>query len=208
MTDADCTAIAVLMDRSGSMDSIRTDAEGALRAFVASQAAEPGRCTIRLSHFDDVYETVYGSTPIDRAPDYVLEPRGMTALLDAVGRTVVELGEELAALPEAERPGTVIVLIQTDGLENHSRDWTRERVFDLITHQREVYGWDFVFLAANQDAIAEGARLGVAAEDSLTWAATGDGVAGAAMAMDANIVRKRRGDRSGFTADERSAARG
>lgn len=141
MTDGTYTAIAVLMDRSGSMDEIRDDAQGALSAFIADQAKLPGRCTIRLSHFDNHYEDVYPSTPIGSAPAYALVPRGSTALLDGIGRLVVDFGAELAALPEDARPGTVIVIIQTDGYENASQEWTRQRVFDLITEQRTRYRW-------------------------------------------------------------------
>lgn len=207
MTDPDYTAIAVLMDRSGSMDAIRADAEGALRAFIAAQAAQPGRCTIRMAHFDSEYETVYPSTPIAQAPPYTLVPRATTALLDGIGRLVVEFGAELSALPEPDRPGTVIVIIQTDGEENSSREWTRERVFELITHQRERYGWEFVFLAAGQDAIATGASLGVAVGSALSWDADPDGVCDAVDAMTSWVTRRRSGGPTEFTDAERRGER-
>lgn len=203
MTDPDYTAIAVLMDRSGSMESIRTDAEGALRAFIGEQARQPGRCTIRMAHFDSEYESVYPSTPIAQAPEYTLVPRATTALLDGIGRLVVEFGAELAALPEPARPGTVIVIIQTDGQENASREWTRQAVFELIGTQRERYGWEFVFLAAGQDAIVTGAALGVAAGSALSWDATGDGVCDAVGAMSAWVSRRRTGSPTEFTDAER-----
>jgi hypothetical protein len=208
MTDSTYTAIAVLMDRSGSMADIRDDAQGALAAFIADQAKLPGRCTIRLSHFDDHYEDVYRSTPIDSAPAYELHPRGTTALLDGIGRLVVDFGAELAALPEDARPGTVIVIIQTDGHENASQDWTRHRVFDLIAEQRTRYNWTFLFLGADQDAIEAGGRLGVDAGHSLTWTKSADAVRGAGAALSAKVGRERRGDRSGFSDIERKQAGG
>jgi hypothetical protein len=207
MTDSTYTAIAVLMDRSGSMADIRDDAEGALRAFIDDQAKMPGRCTIRLSHFDSEYEDVYLSTPIASAPAYDLIPRGTTALLDGIGRLVVDFGVELAAMPDEQRPGQVIVIIQTDGHENASHDWTRERVFELITSQQARYGWTFIFLGADQDAIEVGGHLGVAAGDSLTWNKSADGVLGAGAALSGKVGRERAGDRSGFTDDERKQAR-
>ena len=84
-----------------------------------------------------------------------------TALLDAIGRTIDDLGKRLAALPEEQRPGQVIVAIFTDGLENASQNYTGEKINKMIRHQREVYGWEFLFLAANQDAIATAARMGI-----------------------------------------------
>ena len=207
MTDSTYTAIAVLMDRSGSMADIRDDAQGALSAFIADQSKLPGRCTIRLSHFDDAYEDVYPSTPVSSAPAYELIPRGTTALLDGIGRLVVDFGAELASMPEDQRPGTVIVIIQTDGHENASQDWTRERIFELITEQRSRYGWTFIFLGADQDAIDSGSQLGVAAGDSLTWDKSPDAVLGAAFALSAKVGRERTGDRSGFSDAERRRAK-
>jgi hypothetical protein len=206
MTDPDYTAIAVLMDRSGSMMSIKDEAEGALRGFIEDQAGQPGRCTIRLAEFDNTYNTVYRSVPIASAPHYTLVPRGMTALLDAIGRLVTEFGEELAALPEPRRPGKVVVVVQTDGLENQSSEWTGQRVFDLITQQRTVYGWDFVFLGANQDAIKTGAGLGFAAGSSLTYAPTGAGAAASGPLMSRYVSSVRATGAAAFTDEERAAA--
>lgn len=207
MTDPNYTAIAVLIDRSGSMQAVRADAEKALRAFLVDQAAAPGRATVRLADFDHEYRSVYPSTAVAAVPDYVLVPRGTTALLDGIGRLVVEFGMELEALPESARPSTVIVIIQTDGAENSSTEWTRTTVFDLISAQRARYDWDFVFLGANQDAIAAGADLGIDAQSSLQIVATPAGTADGAAALSAWTSRRRTGDRSGFTDEERRAPR-
>jgi len=206
MTDPGYTAIAALMDRSGSMQSVREDAEGALRAFIADQRALPGRCTMRLAEFDSEYDTVYGSTPIADVPDYVLHPRGMTALLDGIGKLVTDFGAELAALPEERRPGKVIVVIQTDGMENQSKEWTSASVNALITQQREKYGWDFLFLGAGQDAIAVGTSLGVAPSAVLAYAGSGAGTAAAVAAASGYVSRARSGARRDFTDAERAAA--
>ncbi|MDF1789861.1 MAG: hypothetical protein P1U82_28640, partial [Verrucomicrobiales bacterium] len=88
-------------------------------------------------------------------------PRGSTALLDAIGRTIIELGKKLAATPEEQRPGQVIVAIFTDGFENASREFDVHKINDLITQQRNDYNWQFLFLAANEDAIATAAQLGI-----------------------------------------------
>jgi len=169
MTDSNYTAVAVLMDRSGSMQLIREDAQGAVNAFVEEQKKLDGKCTVRLSQFDTVYEEVYPSTDIADVEDYVLSPRGGTALTDSIAKLVIDFGNELLDLPEDDRPGKVIVVIVTDGAENSSREFTAEGVKSLIEEQKSVYNWEFLFLAAGQDAIATGAGYGFAKGQSLTF---------------------------------------
>ena len=111
------------------------------------------------------------------------EPRGSTALLDAIGRTIVTTGARLAALPEAERPNRVLLVIITDGEENASVEYTRGQVFTMISSQQDMYGWSFLFLAANQDAILEAAKVGIGAQQSLNFAATGAGIRAASLSM-------------------------
>jgi hypothetical protein len=135
-------------------------------------------------------------------------PRAARFTSDAALRDSQPALVQLAAVPEDERPGTVIVIIQTDGHENTSQDWTRERVFDLITEQRTRYNWTFLFLGADQDAIEASARLGVDAGDSLTWDKSAAAVRGAGAVLSAKVGRERRGDRSGFSHAERKRAGG
>ena len=168
-TNADLTLIAVLVDRSGSMAQWREDMEGGLNAFVESQASEPGDAEITLAQFDTKYELVWPLRPINDAPKYTLVPRGCTALLDAMGRFITEVGEELAKRDEADRPGKVIVCIVTDGLENSSVDWTRDMVKALVEQQSSQWHWEFVFLGADMDAVQEGASVGVPQKSSLTF---------------------------------------
>jgi uncharacterized protein YegL len=167
--NADLTLIAVLVDRSGSMAQCREDMEGGLNAFVESQASEPGDAEITLAQFDTKYELVWPLGPINDAPKYTLMPRGCTALLDAMGRFITQVGEELAKRHEVDRPGKVIVCIVTDGLENSSVDWTRESVKALVEQQRDQWQWEFVFLGADIDAVQEGASVGVPQKSSLTF---------------------------------------
>ena len=171
MTDSNKTLIAALLDRSGSMNSSKEATEDGWRELINEQRGEPGACEVTLAQFDTEYEVLYPRTDIAAVPQFVVAPRGRTALLDATGRFITEIGEQLAALPEDERPGTVICLIMTDGFENASRHWSWERIKALITQQRDVYGWQFIFLGANIDAVEVGARMGVDAADALTFAA-------------------------------------
>jgi uncharacterized protein YegL len=168
--NADLTDITLIVDRSGSMNSIRADAEGGIASFLAQQASEPGQALLTLVQFDNHYEVVHRGTPIDQAPPYRLEPRGSTALLDAIGRAVTDTGARLAALPEAERPGLVVVVIVTDGHENASVEYTRDAVRAMIERQQSVYQWQFVYLAADQDAFAEAGKLGMPITSAATYA--------------------------------------
>ncbi len=152
--------ITLVVDRSGSMDAIRSDAEGGVNRFIEEQKAAPGDATLTLVQFDDEYEQVY-CKPIKEAPRYTLVPRGWTALLDAVGKAVNAAGERLSALDESARPGCVIFVIVTDGHENRSREFTKARIKEMIEHQQSVYNWKFTFLGADASAFDEGRGMGV-----------------------------------------------
>ncbi|MBJ7341189.1 vWA domain-containing protein [Mycolicibacterium sp.] len=212
MTDPQRTLIAVLLDRSGSMESIKSDTEGGFNAFIAEQAQQPGEARVTLAQFDTEYEVVYAHRPIAEVPRLELQPRSMTALNDALGRLITDVGAELAALPEAERPGQVIVLVMTDGLENSSVEWTHEAVRAAVKRQEREYAWDFVFLGANIDAVAVGQNLGFSPDKSLTYAASDQGVASAMASTTAYVSRKRGAPLAapvaGFSDEDRVGARG
>ena len=187
MTRADLTDITFVLDRSGSMQSIKSATIESFNSFVHSQRTGDGTAQMSLVQFDDHYEPNYQAIPIEKTPDlnevtYV--PRASTALLDAMGRTIQLTGERLRDLPENERPGTVVFVTLTDGYENASREYTLQRVNDMIREQRDKYSWQFIFLGANQDAIATAAKLGMGAGQSMTFAASPEGTHGALHAFD------------------------
>ncbi|MBA3884070.1 MAG: VWA domain-containing protein [Chthoniobacterales bacterium] len=135
------------------------------------------------------------SVPVQAAlplNDETYEPRNNTALLDAIGQTIDELGKSLAALPEKDRPGQVIVAILTDGLENASRRYAWTDVADRIKQQTAGYKWTFLFLGANQDAIATAAQLNIAAGNSASYVADAAGSAAshAAFSRKARALRR------------------
>jgi hypothetical protein len=219
MTNPNLTHLYFLLDRSGSMNSIVEDTVGGFDAFIAEQRrfteGAPGECRVTLAQFDDAYEEVYADRPIADVPSLVLQPRGTTALLDSVARIVVDAGKRLAALPEDQRPGTVIVGIMTDGLENASREWSHPQVKQLIETQTRDYQWQFLYLGADQDAVEVGMSIGVSAGHSVTY---GRGKVKQAMAATAANVSSYRQARAGgmpapaaaalseFTEEQRRAA--
>lgn len=111
------TEIVIVLDRSGSMQNIRSDMEGGLNRFFEEQKAEPGRCSVTLTQFDDEYEITYSGKDLREVPQVVLVPRGGTALLDALGRTINEVDQRLTDTPERDSPDRVIFVIVTDGEE-------------------------------------------------------------------------------------------
>jgi hypothetical protein len=212
VTNPQRTLIAALLDRSGSMESIKSDTEGGFNALIASQRTEPGEATVTLAQFDTEYEVVYANRPIADVPPLELKPRSMTALYDALGRLITDVGAELAARDVADRPGHVIVVVMTDGLENSSAEWTTESVNAAIKRQESEFSWYFVFLGANMDAVAVGAQLGFSADRSLTYDASDEGVASAMASATHYVSRQRRSApmvaAQGFSDADRVGARG
>lgn len=212
MTDPQRALIAVLLDRSGSMESIKSDTEGGFNAFIEGQRNGALDVRVTLAQFDTEYEVVYANTPLNDVPPLRLQPRGMTALYDAVGRLITDVGAELAALREDERPGRVTVVVLTDGHENSSVEWTHEAVSAAIRRQEQDYSWDFVFLGANMDAVAIGQKLGFAPDRSMTYSADADGVGSAWAATTAYVARRNAAPDAmpvaGFSDEERAAAQG
>jgi hypothetical protein len=213
MTDPQRALIAVLLDRSGSMESIKSDTEGGFNAFIDGQRSTPLDVGVTLAQFDTEYDVVYANQPIEDVPRLNLQPRGGTALYDALGRLVTDVGAELAALPDDERPSRVTVVVLTDGHENSSREWTHEAVSAAIGRQERDYAWDFVFLGANMDAVAVGQQLGFAAAKSMTYAPDADSVDSAWAATTAYVARRNAAPAGappveGFSDEERAAAQG
>jgi uncharacterized protein YegL len=205
----DLTDITMVIDRSGSMQGIHTDAEGGINAFIETQRAEPGEVLLTLVQFDTEYEFVHRGVPIAQVPPFQLRPRGSTALLDAVGRAINETGARLAAMQETQRPGLVVFVIVTDGAENASREFSRAKIREMIEHQQSAYKWQFTFLAANQDAFAEGGSMGIAQDGIALFARVG--IRQAWSAAGAKTARMRKSSSAGepvdssFTDEERDS---
>jgi len=163
----------LILDRSGSMDAAKDDTIGGFNRFL-SEAKKFPDTTFTLVLFDDQYEVPFDTKPISEQPELTAEtfvPRGRTALYDAIGRTINSIGARLASLPEDERPEKVVVVILTDGLENMSKEFTAEKIKEMITHQQDSYKWEFSFLGANQDAILSARTMGIKTSSALTYRA-------------------------------------
>jgi len=194
MAKKDFSEIVCVIDRSGSMEAIKTDAIGGFNSFVEEQKKVPGKASLTFTQFDTVYEVVYANKMLNDVPvldEKTYIPRGMTALLDAIGRTINEVGVRLANMAEKDRPEKVIFAILTDGEENASREFTKDKIFEMITRQKETYSWEFIFLVANQDAIQAGMGLGIDMKDAFNFAATGKGVRSAYAGMSNTVTQYR-----------------
>jgi uncharacterized protein YegL len=172
------TDINFILDQSTSMGIIKASTISGFNEFLKSQQEAEGDANFTLVTFDSHYQVVYSAKnvkEVEALNNNTFTPRGMTALLDAIGATIDATGQRLSALSEADRPAKVIFVILTDGEENMSREYTKEKISTMIKHQTETYAWDFVFLAANQDAIQAGSNLGFQAGNSMTFAANANG---------------------------------
>lgn len=171
------TDITFVLDRSGSMAAMVGDVRGGWKTFVEQQKAIPGECVLSLVQFDDEYEPVFTAVPIQNvSPEIRFEPRGSTALRDAVGLTINRVGRRLRELPESERPNKVVIAVMTDGEENASKEFTQERLKQMVKHQTDQYAWEFLFLGANIDSFATAEHLGFMRNRITNYSYTGAGM--------------------------------
>ncbi|WP_232214236.1 vWA domain-containing protein [Bacillus sp. SG-1] len=172
------TEVVFLLDRSGSMAGLERDTIGGFNGFVKRQSEAEGKTRVTTVLFDDRYEVLSQGAAAEEVKltekEYYV--RGCTALLDAVGKSIVEVGHRLAGTPEDQRPGRVIFAITTDGLENASCEFSYEKIKEMIKHQQEKYRWEFIFMGANIDVAQEADNLGISAENAYNFEATEEGV--------------------------------
>jgi uncharacterized protein YegL len=172
------TEIIFLLDRSGSMAGLESDTIGGFNVFIRKQNQLEGQTLVTTILFDDKYEVIWSgldSTKVQlTGKEYYV--RGSTALLDAVGKTILDVGCRLSRSDEDRIPGKVIFVITTDGLENASREFTYGKVKELISRQQERYNWEFIFLGANMDAAKEATRIGIDDRNAYNFTASKEGV--------------------------------
>jgi uncharacterized protein YegL len=174
MTDAEYVHYIFIVDRSGSMNTIRKDTEEGIKAFIDKQleGVDSSKRTVSFYQFDTEHECLHNFDLLEKAKDYKLEPRGSTALLDACGQAITNVGHSLKHMPEDQRPGYVMVIICTDGEENSSREYKKAEIKKMIQHQQDKYNWRFTYIGANQDAFTEARSLGISGQSVLNYTAT------------------------------------
>jgi uncharacterized protein YegL len=176
------TEIVFVLDKSGSMQSIKDDAIGGFNSFIEEQRKVEGETKMSLVLFDDGVHTMYDGADIGTVEGltaHTFVPSGMTALLDAIGLSIDNLGKRLSITTEAERPENVIIAIMTDGQENMSREYTKQRINEMVSHQTKEYNWQFIFLGANIDSVATAKSFGISADYAGSFVAKGQGASNA-----------------------------
>lgn len=187
-----------ITDRSGSMSCLRNDVIGGFNILLDDQKKVPGEARFTHVQFDDKYEVHCAAMDIQNVPPLNTDtycPRGSTALLDAIGRTLNEQGERIHRENWAD---TVIVCIRTDGAENCSKEYTLEQVRTMIEHAQK-HGWKFVFTAANQDAFTVASSYGISGAHTSNYVATPQGMVQSYAATSATL-RSLRADPADYLA--------
>lgn len=196
------THITVILDRSGSMESIREDTIGGFNAFVDAQRSGPGEASLTLVQFDsqDPYEVVWHFRPVEKVPALTREtyvPRGGTPLLDALGRGINDIEASIKRLNDDERPEQVIVAVITDGQENSSREFDKKQIEQMI-RKRSDAGWEFVFLSADLAAIGDAMRMGFRQEATVAFEKSPTGVACCMESLSSRVSASRIAPKRGW----------
>ena len=176
----DLTEIVFILDRSGSMSGLEADTIGGFNSLISKQKKEAGQALISTVLFDDLSEVLHDRVPLEHIEkmterDYYV--RGCTALLDAIGGAIHHIGNVHKYAREEDRPGKTLFIITTDGMENASRRYSCDKVKQMIERQKSRYGWEFIFLGANIDAIEVAGRFGINKEYAANYHCDEEGTA-------------------------------
>lgn len=174
------TEIVFILDRSGSMRGLETDTIGGFNSMIEKQRKEEGEAYISTVLFDDACEVLYDRVPVGKVEpmnDNQYYVRGCTALLDAIGGAVHHIANVHKYAREEARPEKTLFIITTDGMENSSHIYTYDKVKKLVEKQKKKYGWEFLFLGANIDAIEVAGRFGIGADRALNYECDSEGTA-------------------------------
>ena len=174
------TELVMILDRSGSMSGLESDTIGGYNGMMEKQRKTEGEVLVSAVLFDDRSEVLYDRVPLDQVPrmtDKEYYVRGCTALLDAVGGAIHHIGNIHKYAREEDRPEKTIFVITTDGMENASRTYSYDKVKQMVDRQKEKYGWEFLFLGANIDAIKTAGRFGISADRAANYHSDHEGTA-------------------------------
>ena len=166
------TELVFILDRSGSMSGLESDTIGGFNAMIDKQKKEAGEALVSTVLFDHESLVLHDRVPLDKIEamtDRDYQVRGCTALIDAIGGAIHHIGNVHKYIREEDRPEKTLFVITTDGMENASRHYTADKVRSMIKRQQEKYGWEFLFLGANIDAVSTAARFGIREEHAVTF---------------------------------------
>ncbi len=201
---SDYTAIALIVDRSGSMEIVAEDTRGGIKQFIATQKQNKEKASFTLVQFDHEYQVLNNFSDLSKVDQDAFakqyEPRGSTALLDAIGRTVIDMSQKIEKMNPSERPAHVVVAIVTDGQENASREFTIAKVKKLI-EKNQARGWDFVFLGADLGGITVAQNCGLASGQTAYYKSSN--IVGAFDSIGKQVLSARQGNKVFFSSDER-----
>ena len=174
------TELVMILDRSGSMAGLESDTIGGYNSMLKKQKETDGEVLVSTVLFDNRRDVIFDRVPLEKVPQMTEKEyyvRGSTALLDAVGSSIHHIGNVHKYAREEDRPEKTIFVITTDGFENASREYTYDRVKEMVEHQKEKYGWEFLFLGANIDAIKTASRFGIRADRAANYNSDREGTA-------------------------------
>ena len=166
------TEIIYILDRSGSMGGLESDTIGGFNSMMEQQKKTGEKAVVSTILFDDVCEVIHDRVPIEKVEkmtDKQYYVRGCTALLDAVGGAIHHIGNVHKYAREEDRPEKTIVVITTDGMENASCKYSRDKIEKMVKRQQKKYGWEFIFIGANIDAYAEAQKYGIRRDRAVNY---------------------------------------
>jgi uncharacterized protein YegL len=192
----DLTEIVAILDKSGSMSSLTDDTIGGYNEFIAEQKKLSGEAVLTTVFFNNGYQLLHDSKDIRDVKEITRKDYaagGNTALLDALGKTINDIGLKLHNTPEENRPGKVIFFIITDGQENSSKEFTQEKIKEMVELQRNTYNWEFMFMGANIDAFSAAGAMGISKDRVFNYTAQHIGnaqraIAGMGRRMKSNVT--------------------
>ena len=189
------TEIVFILDRSGSMSGLEADTIGGYNSLIEKQKKEEGEVLVSTVLFDDQAEVLHDRVSLDHIrpmTDKEYYVRGCTALLDALGGAIHHIGNVHKYAREEDRPEKTLFIITTDGQENASRRYTYDKVRHMVERQKEKFGWEFLFLGANIDAISAAKRVGISEDRAVNYHCDSEGTAVNYKVLSATVSRVRK----------------
>lgn len=173
------TELVFILDRSGSMAGLESDTIGGFNSMIEKQKKLEGECIVSTVLFDNDSQVIHDRVNISEVQpmtDREYFVRGCTALLDAIGGAIHHIGNVHKYARKEDVPEKTLFVITTDGMENASRYYGAEKVKKMVERQKEKYGWEFIFLGANIDAVSEASKIGIGADRSVTFTNDSEGI--------------------------------